>query len=42
MSISRHQNAGKNHTINTDNKSLENTTMFKCLGTVTNENYTKP
>jgi len=38
--MSREQNAGKNHSINTGNKSRENVEHFKYLGTsLTNEYY---
>jgi hypothetical protein len=39
MLLSHHQNAGKNHGIKTANRSFENVTQFKYLGTtVTNQN----
>jgi hypothetical protein len=39
MLLSRHQNAGRNHNIKTDNRSFENLARFKYLGTtVTNQN----
>jgi hypothetical protein len=31
--LSRHQNAGQNHSIKTDNKPFENVAQFKYLGT---------
>jgi hypothetical protein len=39
MLMSRHRNAGQNRNINTANRSFENVTQFKYLGTtVTNQN----
>jgi hypothetical protein len=39
MLISRHQNAGQNHNINTANRFFENVAQFKYLKTtVTNQN----
>jgi hypothetical protein len=34
MSLSRHQNVGQNHDIKIANRSLENVSHFKCLGTI--------
>jgi len=33
MVMSRHQNAGRNHNVKTDNKSCEIVEQFKCVGT---------
>jgi hypothetical protein len=42
MLLSRHQNTGKNHNIRIANRSFENVTQFKYLGTtVTNQNLFK-
>jgi hypothetical protein len=42
MLLSRHQNAGQNRNIKITNRSFENVSQFKCLGTtVTNENLIK-
>jgi hypothetical protein len=39
MLLSRHQNAGQNHNIKIGDRSFENVTRFKYLGTtVTNKN----
>jgi coproporphyrinogen III oxidase-like Fe-S oxidoreductase len=42
MLVSRYQNAGQNREINIGNRSFENVSEFKCLGTtVTNQNLIK-
>jgi hypothetical protein len=39
MLLSRHQNAGQNHEVRIANRSFENATQFKYLGTtITNQN----
>ena len=39
MIMSRDQNAGRSHSMETDNSSIERVEEFKCLGTtLTNEN----
>jgi hypothetical protein len=40
-SLSRHQNAGKNHDIKIGNRWFENVAQFRYLGMITNENLTQ-